>query len=670
MGWTLNGYQVLLKICQEAVRFSRTMFLRSRPHTGQIKGANRKIGVHCAELARVQENPPGTRPERTDRWNMPMTKLLAKLASSLALAALGTFCFGAEGTIYPAAYPTIAARLRPPEADQPLPVRAMYVHCIWQNEGATTLWGEKQWREYVDYLAAQKATMVSVYLWPIDKYGKTHLRFSRDPATDNPATRARVAMYQKLAEYVHSKGMEFWLGWSINAISPSFAARHKEWLAAGGADLGGEGCLLCPCIPEARKALLDLTREQVELYSKCDGFFMGGIDLGGCQDERCKPWWKTTCLLFGEHYQVIKRLAPKAKVAFCVWGYNKDEARQMIPLMPKEAVFQVDSRNAEVMPDAVKAGLETWMFLELDMESQMDFLCPLHQRIKAAVDRVRAAGGKGVMGFSITPPLRVENEVTMLVCARNARLGADQALASALDAIYGPELASKLLPVYQQLSQIWLASGQAFVPMGNNQVNPRAAFYGLRDLRKEWASLEPQLGKFPLLRKTLDHIARANAYREVKPEELKASEVFLGNETSEVNVVVAGFANAELKPFADKTGAAYTHRVVGESNTVFLLRHCKPSYLNVVIWDADKFPATITVMVNGKQVGQYQRGSRPCEGWVVFSFPVPSDVLNASGVQDVSISKVGFPFGVAYLGLSDQPLSGLPKSPARTRKTK
>jgi hypothetical protein len=592
-----------------------------------------------------------------------MREVFRRLLCLLFWTVCGTLSFGAERTIDPAPYPVIAARLRPPRADAPLPVRAMYLHSVWRNEGTITLWGEQQWREYIDYLAAQKATMVSVYLWPVDKYGKQHLRFSRDPGTDNPATRARSAMYQKLADYAHSKGMEFWLGWSVNAVSPGFAAKHKDWQAAGGADLGGEGCLLCPSIPDARKALLDLTREQVELYPKCDGFFMGGIDLGGCQDPKCKPWWKTTCRLFAEHYQVIKRAAPKAKVAFCIWGYGKDEARQMIPLMPKGSVLQVNSQNAGLMSEAVKAGLETWMFLELDMENQMDLLCPLHQRIRAAVDQVRKAGARGVIGFSITPHFRVENEVTMLSCALNSRLDADQTLVSALGACYSPDLGAKLLPVYQQLSRIWLASGLAFIPMGNDAADPRAAFFGLRDLRKQWASLEPQVGKFPLLSKTLDYLGRANPYREVKPQELKESEVFLGDKASEAKVIVNGFGGPEVNPVADNTGTAYAHRVVADSNVVFLRRPQKPSYVNAVIWDAYNLPSAISVAVNGKVVGRYQRGMRPGEGWVPFSFPVPADSLSANGVQDVTIKKSGYPFGVAYLGLADRPLGGLPNPP-------
>jgi hypothetical protein len=563
--------------------------------------------------------------------------------------------------IRPAPYPVLAERLKAPEPDQPLPVRAMYLHCIWQNEGATTLWGEKEWRDYIDYLAALKATMVSVYLWPIDKYGKTHLRSSADPTSDNPATKARVAMYQKLCDYAHGKGIEFWLGWSINAVPPGFAKQHRDWLATGGSDLGGEGCLLCPSLPEARKALLDLTREQAALYPKCDGFFMGGIDLGGCQCERCKPWWKTTCGLFKEHADAIKSVAPKARTAFCVWGYGAAEARQMIPLMPKDAVLQVDSRNADVMADAVKAGLETWMFLELDMETQMDFICPLHERIKAAVDRVRQAGGKGVMGFSITPPFKVENEATMLACALNAKLSADEGLALGVNALYGPDLGPRLLPVYQELSKVWLLTGRAFVPMGAPPNDPKAAFHALRDLRKRWAAMEPELGKFPLLTKTFDHLARVNAYREVRPEELKASAVFLGVPASEANVLVAGFAYAKAEPYPDETGAAYPHQVVGDTNIIFLRREPKPSHINVVIWDEIKFEATISVAVNGKKVGEYLRGRKPGKHWVVFSFPVPADVLKESGAQEVSITRVGYPFAVAYVGFTDQPATELPK---------
>jgi len=66
----------------------------------------------------------------------------------------------------------------------------------------------------------------------------------------------------------------------------------EEWRAGGLARWEGTHWV-CPNIPEAREALLEMWKEKFETRDQHDVMRMYAGDPGGCRDERCAPWGKT-----------------------------------------------------------------------------------------------------------------------------------------------------------------------------------------------------------------------------------------------------------------------------------------------------------------------------------------------------------------------------------------
>ncbi len=83
----------------------------------------------------------------------------------------------------------------------------------------------------------------------------------------------------------------------------------EEWLA-GELDSWEGKHWVCPTIPEARKALLEMWAEKFETRVHHDVTRMYAGDPGGCRDERCMPWGKTFVYLCEEIADILLKTDP------------------------------------------------------------------------------------------------------------------------------------------------------------------------------------------------------------------------------------------------------------------------------------------------------------------------------------------------------------------------
>jgi len=573
------------------------------------------------------------------------------LGVTMGILEASAFAGGDEANLFD----SVASRLKMPQVKTLFNVRGAYLHCIWTVDGAVTFWGEKEWLAFMRLLKAANGNIISVFLWPIDRLGQTHILYSGDPETQKPETKRRVELYRRLISEAHSIRLSFMIGWSVNAATKGIAGKHPEWKAQGGAELGGEGCLLCPSIPEARRILLDIYREQAQLYFEADRFFLCGLDLGGCQCERCRPWWKTTASLVADHQRMLKEIGWKGELVFITWFFPPEEIKSMLPLLPKDIVLWVQSHAISVIPEVRKAGFRCWVFPELDMEPQMEHICPLPDEIVGTCRIAVEGGAEGVVGFIITPKLKLENFLCMMLAASDPKVKPQEALLKSLQAIYGDEEGERLLPIYQALSDAWRYRPDTFVPLRMPFRDIKASAEAATKAVSIWRNLKEPEVRFPLLSKTIRYIERTFLWHRPSQEEVKASSVNLGEPESERDVILAGGWWQNILEGTDSQGKTMRCRVVSSNSAVyaFLKFPRRAATIRLVFYDDPNFVAHVSVFVNGQKVGEFMRGVSNLRLWQEITFAVPEGCLNDDEIQEVRIAATGAPFGISFIGFEE-----------------
>ncbi len=128
-------------------------------------------------------------------------------------------------------------------------------------------------------------------------------RYKETPVKGVSTWRARLAKRY---------GVDFLVANSINGIGRS--NMKPDWRAT----LFGKkhSSLVCPSIPEARKALLVVKEIYFKHCPKLDYVVFLPADVAGCECAKCKPWAMTYYKLLSELSELVHKYHPEAKVYF------------------------------------------------------------------------------------------------------------------------------------------------------------------------------------------------------------------------------------------------------------------------------------------------------------------------------------------------------------------
>ena len=142
-------------------------------------------------------------------------------------------------------------------------------------------------------------------------------------------------------ELVRSYGMMTTFGRTANEAPRGPDGKHtfpREWAADGGLSRQ----YICPSIPEARKALLDIFEDLFKNSPDYDFFTTNSGDSGGCRCERCMPWGATYIRLVHEIADILHKYHPNCKVL----ATNQDLTNE-----GNQAIF-----------DYLNSGDSSWLF--------------------------------------------------------------------------------------------------------------------------------------------------------------------------------------------------------------------------------------------------------------------------------------------------------------------
>src|SRR5581483_7288586 len=109
-------------------------------------------------------------------------------------------------------------------------------------------------------------------------------------------------MYQ----WIHSMGLKTMVHWG-----PNVGTGPPEWQASE--SIGRKG-YLCPSVPAARQALLDICEKAFRGAAPVDYVRMAGGDGGGCECDRCRPYGGTFIRLCEDLARIIHRYHPNAQI--------------------------------------------------------------------------------------------------------------------------------------------------------------------------------------------------------------------------------------------------------------------------------------------------------------------------------------------------------------------
>ena len=116
----------------------------------------------------------------------------------------------------------------------------------------------------------------------------------------------------KLADLVHSYGMQVWLWYGLDDVWP------RE-MAAQGVTPGEP---VCPSKPLGRKYILSRRSELFKAMRHLDAVFVPGGDPAGCPCGQCKPWVRTMLPVCAEITAIMKRYHPNAQMWVSNQGFK------------------------------------------------------------------------------------------------------------------------------------------------------------------------------------------------------------------------------------------------------------------------------------------------------------------------------------------------------------
>ena len=111
---------------------------------------------------------------------------------------------------------------------------------------------------------------------------------------------------------------------------PRFPDGRREVGAEWAADGGINRRLICPSVPEARRAALDTTDEIFRTEPHHDYFFIKSGDPGGCHCPKCRPWGRTCIELIRDITAILHRYHPDCKVIATIQDMNDEDSQALL----------------------------------------------------------------------------------------------------------------------------------------------------------------------------------------------------------------------------------------------------------------------------------------------------------------------------------------------------
>lgn len=353
--------------------------------------------------------------------------------------------------------------------------RGAYFLVIWdQPPLATTEWTLFRWKQLIDLMHDLNLNLFEIFLWPRDELGKVHnFSYGEDEETQTEATQARVELYKQVFAYAKEKGMETGIGWGGNVATRSIVEANPElWGTVGGWWVGQ---YLCWSKPKTRDILLDLYRKQVETYD-VDGYWIVPRDPGGCNCEKCTPYWKSLSEQINAYAEMVHSIKPNAKFSYVTWTSSSEEIEHVVDaISPSVGVrlhtlsHQPNGRDAEefrrLMRYSLDKGHQTEAWVELDMESYQPFPSPYAQKVKRYLQITKEEGGAGAVSFVITPPTKIANLYTYARLLWNPSLEVHALYEEFAERFIGKENASEVASFLSLLDKSWRVGGKERVQL-------------------------------------------------------------------------------------------------------------------------------------------------------------------------------------------------------------
>lgn len=170
-------------------------------------------------------------------------------------------------------------------------------------------WGLKEYEQYLRDLVVWGTNAIEL--------------IPEEPGTDSARN---VEMNARLADLIHSYGLQVWLWYPMDDRVPS--GMNGDGLTAGQN--------ACPSRKDGRRFILDRRRELFRRIRHIDAVFIPGGDPGGCECERCQPWERTLLPLAQEVSSLLRKSHPRAQVWLSNQGFAEPENRHFYQWLQSE----------------------------------------------------------------------------------------------------------------------------------------------------------------------------------------------------------------------------------------------------------------------------------------------------------------------------------------------
>ncbi|MEN6480327.1 MAG: hypothetical protein ABFD20_11925 [Anaerolineales bacterium] len=212
------------------------------------------------------------------------------------------------------------------------PVRG-HTYANHKQNNTCDKWSAEQWGEYLTEMAAWGDNIAVLYpLHPARSFGC--LPFGDPPWFDSPLRERefyrQLEIQLKLPALCHELGMRYGVWLPVNDVYYEQVRRNPHLSKNGGS-------FVCPSIPEARAAILELRHRIFSLLPELDVLFFPSKDDGGCPGcEDCNPWAPVYLDLVQEEAAIARQYHPNCVVWLAQQGLPTGEARTVIDWLDRE----------------------------------------------------------------------------------------------------------------------------------------------------------------------------------------------------------------------------------------------------------------------------------------------------------------------------------------------
>jgi len=183
----------------------------------------------------------------------------------------------------------------------------------------------------------------------------------------------------------------------LNFITP-------DMRATGGIAVN-PAALVCPSIPKGREAVLKTNDIRFRLAKEAgvaiDGVLYYPDDSGGCECEKCKPWWKTALKLAEETAAIARKHYPGVKFYFCDNNLPGDLIPHLNANPPGDWCMGICTRSNQ-QPRGLKDTKRTYTFQNFSSIYYFGFIGgnPIPSRVLYDMKVIKGAGIIGLMQYS------------------------------------------------------------------------------------------------------------------------------------------------------------------------------------------------------------------------------------------------------------------------------